>query len=90
MSSITAAVVGVVLNLAAWFTLNTIFGSLRDVYVLGAHLQVPDIATTNVPSLIIAIVAMLALFRFKISMIYTIAGCAMLGVAYHLMRVLVV
>jgi len=89
MSSITAAVVGVVLNLAVWFALNTIFGSLRDVYVLGAHLQVPVMATANVPSLVIAIVALLALFWFKIAMIYTIAGCAGLGVAYHVIRMLV-
>jgi chromate transporter len=88
MSCITAAVVGVVLNLAVWLALNTIFGSLRDVYVLGAHLQVPDIATTNVPSLIIAIAAVLALFRFKIGMIYTIAGCAGLGAAYHVIRII--
>lgn len=89
MSSITAAVVGVALNLAVWFTINTIFGSLSDAYVLGAHLQVPVMATANVPSLVIAIVALLALFRFKISMIYTIAGSAALGVAYHLIKVIV-
>jgi chromate transporter len=89
MSSITAAVVGVVLNLAAWLALNTIFGSLRDVYVLGAHLQIPVLHTANLPSLCIAIVALLALFRFKIGMIYTIAGCAGLGVAYHVIRMLI-
>ena len=86
MSSITAAVVGVVLNLAVWLELNTIFGSLQDVYVLGAHLPVPVLETANLPSLCIAIVALLALFRFKIGMIYTIAGCAALGVAYRVMR----
>ena len=31
MSSITAAIVGVVLNLAVWFALHTVFGSVRDV-----------------------------------------------------------
>jgi chromate transporter len=79
-----------VLNLAVWFALNTIFGSLRDVYVLGAHLQVPVVETANLPSLCIAIVALLALFRFKIGMIYIIAGCAGLGVAYHVIRMLIV
>lgn len=83
MSSITAAVVGVVLNLTVWFALNTIFGSLRDVSVFGAHLQIPVMETINLPSLVISIVALLALFRFKIGMIYTIAGCALLGVTYH-------
>jgi len=89
MSSITAAVVGVVLNLGVWFALNTIFGSVRDVWVLGAHLQVPVLGTANLPSLCIAMVALLALFRFKIGMIPTIAGCAALGVAYHAIRMLV-
>jgi chromate transporter len=88
MSCITAAVVGVVLNLAVWFALNTIFGSLRDAYFLGAHLQIPVLDTINVPSLVIAIVALLALFRFKISMIYTIAVCAALGMAYHVIRMM--
>lgn len=86
MSSITAAVVGVVLNLAAWFALNTIFGSLRGVSVFGTHLQIPVMETINWPSLGIAIIALLALFKFKIGMMYTIAGCALLGVANHLIK----
>jgi chromate transporter len=87
MSCITAAVVGVVLNLAMWFTLNTIFGRLRESYFLGAHLQIPVLETINMPSVIIAIVAFAALFRFKMSMMFTIAACAALGVAYHVMRI---
>jgi chromate transporter len=86
MSSITAAVVGVVLNLAVWFALNSIFGSLRDVYFLGAHLQVPVWNTINVPSLFIAVFAMLAIFRFKFSVFKTI-GCSVgLGVIYNLLK----
>lgn len=84
MSCITAAVVGVVLNLAVWFTLNTIFGSLWDVHLLGARLQIPVLTTVDIPALAIAFVAMLALFRFKIGMISTIALCAALGAAYHI------
>jgi chromate transporter len=86
MSSITAAVVGVVLNLAVWLALNTIFGSLRDVYVLGAHLQIPFLKTINTPSLFIAVFAMLAIFRFKLSVVKTI-GCSVgLGVIYSLLK----
>jgi chromate transporter len=79
MSSITAAVVGVVLNLAIWFGLHTVFGSIRDLYVWGMHLQIPVWHTAEIPSLCIAVVAMLALFRFKVGMITTIAACAGLG-----------
>ena len=75
MSSITAAIVGVVLNLAVWFALHTVFGSIRDVYILGARLQIPLWNTINIPTLLIAIFAMLAIFRFKLGVIQTI-GCS--------------
>jgi chromate transporter len=84
MSSITAAIVGVVLNLAVWFALHTIFGSLREARFYGVHLNIPVWTTVNVPSLFIAGVAMLAIFRFKLGVITTIAFSAMIGIVYHL------
>jgi chromate transporter len=84
MSSITAAIVGVVLNLAVWFALHTVFASQRDVHVLGGHLQIPVWNTINIPALFIAIFAMVAIFRFKLSIIKTIGFSAMLGIVYHL------
>lgn len=86
MSSITAAIVGVVLNLAAWFALHTLFGSLRDVHVLGGHLQVPVWNSVNMPSLVIAVFALLAIFRFKLGVIQTIGCSAVIGIIYHLSR----
>ncbi len=86
MSSITAAIVGVVLNLAVWFALHTVFGSLRDVHVLGGHLQIPVWNTINIPAALIAIFAMLAIFRFKLGVVLTIGCSAMLGIVYHLLR----
>jgi chromate transporter len=83
MSGITAAVMGVVLNLAVWFALHTLFGSIRDVHFLGAHLLVPVWDTINVPTLLIALFAMLALFRFKLGMMTTIGCSAALGLLYH-------
>ena len=86
LSAITAAVVGVVLNLAVWFTVNTVFGQVDDVYALGMHLLVPVWGTLNLPSLAIAAFAALAIFRWKLSMLKTIAASAALGVAYHVVR----
>ncbi len=83
MSGITAAVMGVVLNLAVWFALHTIFGSIRDVYALGAHLLVPVWGTINGPTLLLAVFAMLAIFRLKLGMMKTIGINAGLGVLYH-------
>jgi chromate transporter len=84
LSAITAAVVGVVLNLAVWFTVNTVFGKVDEVRVLGMHLLVPVWGTLNLPSLAIAVFATLAIFRWKLSMLKTIAASAALGVVYHL------
>ena len=86
LSAITAAVVGVILNLAVWFTVNTVFGQVDDVYALGMHLLVPAWGTLNLPSLAIAAFAALAIFRWKTSMLKTIAASVALGVAYHVVR----
>jgi len=83
LSAITAAVVGVVLNLALWFALHTLFGLVRDVHFLGAHLLIPVWDTINVPALLIALFAMLALFRLNLGMMKTIGCSAVLGLLYH-------
>jgi chromate transporter len=86
LTAITAAVVGVILNLAVWFTVNTVFGKVDDLRAFGMHLLVPVWGTLNLPSLAIAVFATLAIFRWKLSMLKTIAASAALGVAYHVVR----
>jgi chromate transporter len=84
LSGITAAVVGVILNLAVWFALNVIFGQVDEVHRAGARLYVPVWNTVDPASLALAIGALLALFWFRIGMIPTLAGSAALGIVYHL------
>ena len=86
MSGITAAIVGVVLNLAVWFALNTVFGFLNDFRAFGVHLQIPVWNTLNIPAVFIATFAILAIFRFKLSVIKTIGCSAGLGVLYNLIK----
>ena len=86
MSGITSAIVGVVLNLAVWFALNTAFGSLEDFRAIGIHLQIPVWNTINLPSLFIAAFALVAILRFKVSVIKTIGCSALIGIIYHLSR----
>ncbi len=73
LSAITAAVVGVILNLAIWFSLNVIFSSASELYVGNLRLYVPDISSTDYASLLIAIAAFIALFKYKASMLVTLA-----------------
>src|SRR5690242_13836305 len=62
LTAITAAVVGVILNLAIWFALHTLFARV-DSYRLGPlALEIPDLASLNLPSLALTAGAMLAIF----------------------------
>jgi chromate transporter len=83
LSTITAAVVGVILNLAVWFALHTLFEQVHVVRAFGMVLQVPVLASVNPWSLVLSLAAMLALFRFKLGMMPTLAGCCAGGMIIH-------
>lgn len=83
LSAITAAVVGVIFNLAVWFSLHTLFGSVGEVNISGIRLLVPDLKTINIVSTLIAAGAFLLLFRFKFGMLKTLAVSAAVGILYH-------
>jgi chromate transporter len=82
LSAITAAVVGVILNLAVWFALHVLFRELHEVSWLGMMLDVPVFHSVNIPSLVLTLGALLAVFRFKIGMIPVLAACSILGLLY--------
>lgn len=87
LSSITAAVVGVILNLAVWFALQTLFSTVNELYVGPARFFIPDWLTLDVAALLIAVAAFIALFRYKLSMLKTLAGSAFLGIIIYLTTV---
>jgi chromate transporter len=82
LSAITAAVVGVILNLAIWFALHTLFLELREVRGGGLRFDVPVLASLNLPALVLAAIALVAVFRFKAGPIWVLAGCALAGMVY--------
>jgi chromate transporter len=80
LAGVTAAVVGVILNLSLWFGLHTLFGEVGSWHgPLGLKLPVPNPGSLDLWALILSIGALLALTRFKIGMGTTLAGCAALG-----------
>jgi chromate transporter len=84
LAAITAAVVGVILNLAVWFGLHVLFAQVNE-YDWGAiTLAVPELRSVNWPSLALTTAAIVAVFRFKISTFIVLAACAATGVAYFL------
>ena len=80
LSGITAAVVGVILNLAVWFAIHTLFTRVTDTTFGPVTVPVPDPATFSPVVATIAALATIALFRFRIGMLWVLAGGAALGV----------
>ncbi len=84
LTGITAAVVGVILNLAVWFSLHTLFGEVGEARRMGLHWLVPAWKTLDAAALVIAVFAFLALFRWKIGMLKTLAVSATAGLLWFL------
>lgn len=81
LSTVTAAVVGVVLNLAIWFALFTMFGSVEERRGFGAVAYVPDLGSLDVAAVAIALASGVAIFRFKTSTLHVIVAAAAVGIA---------
>jgi chromate transporter len=83
MSAITAAVVGVILNLAIWFAIHTVFREVRPVRGFGFSFDAPVITSVDPWALALSAAAAVAIFRFKAGMIQTLAACSLAGVVLY-------
>jgi chromate transporter len=84
LGAITAAVVGVILNLAVWFALHVLFAKVVPTPFLGASVLVPVLSSVDWPSLILAAAAATAIFRFRMGMIPVLLASALAGMIYAL------
>jgi len=85
LSCITAAVVGVILNLSIWFALHVIFSTVNERDIGPLHLSVPDWTTLDPAALLIAGTAALAVLRFHLGVGWTLAGAAAAGLIWKLL-----
>jgi chromate transporter len=84
LSAITAAVVGVILNLAFWFGLHTLFAQVHETHAFGLALNIPVWSTINLVASAIFAAATLAMFRFRLGMIPVLAASCAAGILYYL------
>jgi chromate transporter len=84
LSAITAAVVGVVLNLAIWFALHTVFRQVNAVHGYGLAFDMPVLTSVDPWALALSVAAIVAIFRFKVGMITTLLACSAVGIVLHL------
>jgi chromate transporter len=85
LAAITAAVVGVILNLAVWFALQTLFTSTGEVRAGPLRLHTVDTSTLDPAALALAAFALVALLRLRWPLLLTIAVSAALGFGYFLL-----
>ncbi len=79
LSAITAAVVGVILNLAAWFVLRTPFADVGVLRLWAVAVGWPVWSSLDPWAVGLALVSFVALFRFDLGMLPTLALCGALG-----------
>jgi chromate transporter len=81
LTAITAAVVGVILNLSIWFALHTLFRETTPVRSLGLSFDMPVFSSIDIPAFVLAAAAATAIFRLNIGMLWVLAGSCAAGVA---------
>jgi chromate transporter len=84
LSAITAAVVGVILNLSIWFALHTLFRQTFPVQGFGLAFDAPVIRSVDPPALALSIAAATAIFRFNVGMLVVLAASCITGILLRL------
>jgi chromate transporter len=84
LAGITAAVVGVILNLAIWFALHTWFREAARFRQFGLSFDLPVLTSIDAWALVLSLAAMVAIFRFKAGAIQTLLACSTGGLLLHL------
>lgn len=85
LAAITAAVVGVIANLALWFGLHVMFARLVPVRAGPAHFDWPAAASLDPVALVLAILAGVCLMRLRWAVPATLAVAAGTGLALRLL-----
>ncbi len=76
LAAVTAAVVGVIANLALWFALHVLF---RELVRSGWGTELPVLASLDPRALALALLAALLLFRFRMGIVPVLAICSVAG-----------
>lgn len=82
LAAITAAVVGVILNLSVWFGLHVLFGKVERL-TGWFRPWIPEWTGLDVFALALSLLAATVLLRFRFGVVWTLAFCGALGLAWQ-------
>ena len=83
LSSITAAVVGVVLNLAVWFAVHTLFARVGTLSAGPFGMLWPEVSSLDWRMLALSTLAFVLVFALKRGMAVTLAVCGVAGIVLN-------
>ncbi len=86
LAAVTAAIVGVIANLALWFALHVLFRDHMEIRTSGLRIDLPVLATLDPAALILAAAAGIALLRLKLGVATVMAATAAAGLVLHAIR----
>ena len=84
LSAITAAVVGVIANLALWFGMNVVFADTSMISGPGFQMEIPVWSSIDMAALGLSVAAIAMMLVLRWGMLRSLGLCAMAGVALHL------
>ncbi|MCB1332999.1 MAG: chromate efflux transporter [Roseivivax sp.] len=84
LSAVTAAVVGVILNLAIWFAMHVIWREVVPLTLGPLRLALPVPGSVDWWAAALSALALVAVFRLKLGMVPVLAGAAALGILLRL------
>lgn len=84
LTAVTAAVVGVILNLAIWFAVHVIWREVARIETWPLSLELPVLSSIDWAAATLSALALVAVFRLQLGMVTVLGGAAMLGLVLHL------
>jgi chromate transporter len=87
LQAVTAAAVGMILNLSAWFGIRTLFLHVRHMQLGFLHFDSPVFGSFDPWALVLFVCSAVAIFRFKIGAPTTLAVSCAVGITLYLFGV---
>ncbi|WP_229729298.1 chromate efflux transporter [Agaricicola taiwanensis] len=84
LAGVTAAVVGVILNLAFWFALRTWFAERRSLQGYGIEFDMPILSSLDPVALALSLFAMMGLFLTRLGMLPVLGLAALASLLLHM------
>lgn len=85
LAAVTAVVVGVIANLAVWFAVTALFAEHFTIAAHGVDMQLPHVASVDIPMLVLSAVAFFCAFTLKMGVIPLVGTLASLGALWMLL-----